>query len=92
MAKTLTLRVVTNDGHGFTEQVSAVRAPGEAGSLGILFNHAPLVTTLVPGKLLWRKLSGAEHAAQIGAGLLEVSHNRITVLTDHLAETAAAAA
>lgn len=85
MAKVLKLHVVTDDGQGFTDQVTSVRAPGEAGSLGVLYNHAPLVTTLVPGTLRWRKLNGAEHAAHIGAGLMEVAKNTVTVLTEQLA-------
>lgn len=84
MAKVLTLRVVTNDGQGFTEEVTSVRAPGEAGSLGVLYNHAPLVTTIVPGKLFWRIPGGEQRTARIGNGLMEVAKNTITVLTEQL--------
>ena len=86
MAKVLTLRVVTNDGQGLTEDVTSVRVPGEAGSLGVLYNHAPLVTTIVSGKLLWRTPGGEQHAARIGSGLMEVAKNTITVLTEYLAQ------
>lgn len=87
MAKLLTLSVVTDDGQGLTAQVTSVRAPGEAGSLGVLYNHAPLVTTLVPGKLLWRTSGGVQHTAAIGSGLMEVVQNTVTVLTAQLALT-----
>ncbi|MBI3996719.1 MAG: F0F1 ATP synthase subunit epsilon [Candidatus Omnitrophica bacterium] len=86
MAKVLTLRVVTNDGQGVTENVTSVRAPGEAGSLGVLYNHAPLVTTIVPGKLFWRTPGGEQHTARIGNGLMEVAKNTITVLTEYLTQ------
>jgi len=86
MEKNITLRVVTRDGLAFEESAVAIRAPGEVGYLGILRNHAPLVTTLKPGVLSWRRPDGPRQAARIGSGLLEVVRNRVTVLTDVVSE------
>ena len=79
---TLTLRVLTLEGLALEAAAVAIVAPGEPGYLGILRNHAPLVTTLVPGKLTWRQADGSRRAAQIGGGLLEVVRNQVTVLTE----------
>ena len=84
MADPLTLRVLTAEGVALEDHAASVIAPGELGYLGILRNHAPLVTTLKPGKLTWRG-GGGSQARQIGAGLLEVRKNTVTILTDHLA-------
>jgi F-type H+-transporting ATPase subunit epsilon len=86
--RTITLRVVTQEGLAFEEPAAAIRAPGEVGYLGILRNHAPLVTTLTPGMLSWRRPDGPRLAARIGAGLLEVVRNRVTILTDTVSEPA----
>ena len=80
--RTITLRVVTQEGLAFEEPATAIRAPGEVGYLGILRNHAPLVTTLTPGILSWRRPDGPRQAARVGVGLLEVVKNRVTILTD----------
>jgi F-type H+-transporting ATPase subunit epsilon len=88
MAATITLRVITPEGLAFEEPATAIRAPGEVGYLGILRNHAPLVTTLKPGVLSWRRPDGPRQAARIGAGLLEVVRNRVTVLTETVSEPA----
>ena len=88
MAAPITLRVVTREGLAFEEAATAVRAPGEVGYLGILRNHAPLVTTLKPGVLSWRRHDGPRQAARIGYGLLEVVRNRVTILTDTVSESA----
>ena len=90
MADPLTLRVLTSEGLALEDRAVSVIAPGELGYLGMLRNHAPLVTTLQPGLLTWRRADGDTHRRRIGAGLLEVAHNQVTILTDTVAEAAAA--
>ena len=81
MAGTLTLRVLTEAGLAFEEPAVSVVAPGELGYLGVLARHAPLVTTLRPGKLTWKRPDGRKEVRMIGDGLLEVAKNRVTILT-----------
>ena len=90
MAQAITLRVLTQDGLVLEDEAISVIAPGEIGYLGMLRNHAPLVTTLTPGTLTWKRLGGERRTARVGHGLLEVVHNRLTILTDHLSEASAA--
>ncbi len=78
----ITLRVLTHEGVALEETATSVIAPGAPGYLGMLRNHAPLVTTLQPGTLLWKRPTGERRTARIGSGLLEVVRNRITILTD----------
>ena len=82
MAQSIALRIITQEGAAIDDDAVSVVAPGELGYLGILRNHAPLVTTLKPGKLTWRRPSGEQLARRIGEGLLEVVRNTVTVLTD----------
>jgi len=82
--KTITLRILTPAGIALEEEATSIVAPGEIGYLGILRNHAPLVTTLKPGRVRWQRASGARVARRIGAGLLEVADNRVIILTDAL--------
>ena len=86
MADPITLRVLTQKGLAFEDRAVSVIAPGEIGYLGMLKNHAPLVTTLSPGKLIWRRADGKRHIRRIGAGLLEIVHDQITILTDSVAD------
>ena len=82
MADPISLRVLTAEGVALDERAESVIAPGEVGYLGILRNHAPLVTTLKPGTLTWRSGS-ASQSRQIGAGILEVRRNTVIILTDN---------
>ena len=84
----ITLRVLTREGVALEDEAVSVIAPGEPGYLGILRRHAPLVTTLAPGKLIWQRADGERLTRRIGAGLLEVANNRVTILTDAVSDGA----
>ena len=86
MAKTLALKVLTGDGVAVEDEAVSIIAPGEPGYLGILYRHAPLVTTLKPGTLTWRRPQGERRTLRIGAGLLEIVHNRCTILTSAVSQ------
>lgn len=78
----LTVEIVTGEQVVYQkDDVSMVVAPGADGSLGILPNHAPLVTLLHGGEL--RVKSGAgEEALLVNGGFLEVVNNKVVVLAD----------
>jgi len=59
----------------------AVVVPVVDGSMGILYNHAPMVTALRIGVLRYKQGNEYKRVA-ISGGFLELSNNRITVLAD----------
>ncbi len=80
MAK-LKFEIVTAERVVYSDEVDVVVAPGTAGQLAILPNHAPLLTTLQPGELMVRK-DGEETSMFVSGGFLEVMRNKVTVLAD----------
>jgi len=78
---TMRLEITTAERQVYSEDVEALVAPGLAGELGILPNHAPLMTALQPGELMIRK-DGAETYLAVSGGFLEVMGNHVTVLAD----------
>lgn len=80
MAK-LRFEIVTAERVVYSDDVDIVVAPGIEGQLGILPNHAPLLTMLQPGEVMVRK-EGEETAIFVSGGFLEVMQNRVTVLAD----------
>ena len=86
MANAITLRVLTQAGPAIEDDAVSIIAPGEVGYLGILRNHAPLVTTLKPGTLTWRRPDGDQRTVRLGRGLLEVQRNHATILTDAVSD------
>ena len=86
MARAIHVRVITAEGEALVDEAVSVVAPGERGSLGFLYNHAPLITTLVPGVLRWRTSEGHTRRLRVHHGLLEIVKNQLTVLTSSVSE------
>jgi len=68
------------------DKAVSLRLPGSLGYLGVLRNHAPLVTTVTPGTLRWRRDDGTTRNLEVGEGLFEVTGNRCTLLTNKAEE------
>ena len=75
------LEIVTPDKRTFSDMVDGVVIPGSEGEFGVLEAHAPLVTTLLPGELRYTK-DGAEESLAVGDGVVEVTRDSVSVLTD----------
>jgi F-type H+-transporting ATPase subunit epsilon len=80
MAK-IKLDVVTAERPVFSDEVDFVVVPGSMGELGILPQHAPLLTTLEVGEIRVRK-NGEEYSIFTSGGFMEVLPDRITILAN----------
>ena len=78
----LRLRVYTRERQLVDLEVREVTAPGAYGEIGVLPDHAALVTTLEPGVLSYRETDGAVARIEITGGFAEVRDNVMTVLAD----------
>jgi len=77
----LNLEIVTPEKKVLTETVDAVTVPTASGEVGILTNHAPLISSLKPGILSYTK-SGATEKMVIAGGFIEVSADNVSILAD----------
>ena len=81
----LQLSIVTPERLVIDEDVDQVNVPGVEGDLGILYDHAPLLTTMRPGRFSY-ELSGEKGREAIhmivSGGYLEVTDNRVIVLAE----------
>src|SRR5690349_6441447 len=59
-----------------------VALPGEAGELGILPGHTPLITRIRPGAVRIESENGEEEFVFVAGGILEVQPGAVTVLAD----------
>ena len=83
MAHTLQVNIVSAEQAIFSGEAEMVIAPGEAGELGILPQHAPLLTRIKPGTVKV-KLVGKdeEEVIYVSGGILEVQPKAVTILAD----------
>ena len=80
------LEIVTPEKRVFDETVDSVTVPTATGEVGILPNHVPLISSLKSGVLSFSN-KGANEKMVVSGGFVEVSTNKVSVLTD-IAETA----
>jgi F-type H+-transporting ATPase subunit epsilon len=75
------LEIVTPEAKTFSDNVDSVVIPGVEGELGVLPMHAPMMTLLEPGELRVMK-NGEEILLAVGEGFVEITQEKIAVLTD----------
>ena len=81
MAKTLNLQIVTPEGIAYSDDVEMVGLRSVEGQIGIMPNHIRLMTQMMPGEMTLRK-DGQMKFLAVGEGLVEVTHDRVAILTD----------
>ncbi|GAA4333494.1 F0F1 ATP synthase subunit epsilon [Pigmentiphaga soli] len=80
---TIHVDVVSAEASIFAGEATFVTLPGEAGELGILPGHAPLISRIRPGTVrISRADNGEEEDIFVAGGLIEVQPGIVTVLAD----------
>lgn len=74
--------VITAERAVFSGDVTMVVAPGIEGQLGILPDHAPLITALTYGELVLHRQGQEDEYIAIGGGFLEVGADHVIILAD----------
>ncbi|HEY5123511.1 MAG TPA: ATP synthase F1 subunit epsilon [Ignavibacteria bacterium] len=82
MEKHLYLEIITTDRKIFSGDVISVTAPGTLGEFQVLYNHAPLVSTLDIGRIKIVGTSKNEEVYASSGGILEVRDNKIIILAE----------
>ena len=82
MAMTVHVDIVSAEESIFSGLAEFVVLPGEAGELGIMPGHTPLLTRIKPGVVRVKMQDGSEELVFVAGGMLEVQPNLVTVLAD----------
>jgi F-type H+-transporting ATPase subunit epsilon len=81
MADTFKLEIVTPEKKVVDTAAEEVQIPGKNGYLGILPGHAPLITELAVGEIIYRENSGEIRLA-VAWGFAEVLPDKVTILAE----------
>lgn len=76
------LSIATTGGNIFKGEISYLNVPGALGSMGILTGHAPIISSLEPGRLIYETTAGERVSYVVSGGLLELHENEAVVLVD----------
>jgi len=81
------LSIVTPEKVYCEVDINSLVVPGTEGYLGILSNHAPLISSLKPGKIEYKDSENKEIVLAVSGGFIEVSDNKATILADAVETT-----
>ena len=85
MADTFQLEIVTPEKKVVETAAEEVQIPGKNGYLGVLPGHAPLITELSVGEIIYRENSGSsgnEQRLAVAWGFAEVLPDKVTILAE----------
>jgi len=80
--KVLQLEIVTPRRIVFKGEVTSFSAPGVVGGFQVLYNHAPLLSSLKIGEVKIKNVNGTEFHYAISGGFVEVRENHILLLAE----------
>ena len=75
------LEIISPDKRLFTGMVEWVMLPGAKAPFTVLYNHAPLVSTLCAGDIKW-KIGKEKQKMTVKSGFVEVKDNKVTALVE----------
>ena len=81
MKKTMNMTIATPEGILFEGQVESAKFPGTSGSFMVLPKHAPLISSLTVGKVIYT-MQGEQKEMHIQGGFVEVKNNVISVCVE----------
>jgi F-type H+-transporting ATPase subunit epsilon len=81
MADTFQLEIVTPEKKVVDTSAEEVQIPGKNGYLGVLPGHAPLITELAVGEIIYRA-GATEHRLAVAWGFAEVLPDKVTILSE----------
>ncbi len=87
MSKTFQAQILTPEGSLFEGEVEGVQVPGKSGNFLMLFNHAPIVSTLGVGPVVIKKPDNSEIVYAVNGGFVEMNDNHMTLLAEKAEES-----
>jgi F-type H+-transporting ATPase subunit epsilon len=81
MERTFDINIMTGQAVVYSGKISSLIAPSVNGYLGVLADHAPLVSILKTGKITLKDATGKPVIFDVeGEGLIHVLKNDVTIL------------
>jgi len=79
--RSLLLEILTPEKSLYKGRIVLIQLPGTLGSFEILYNHAPMISTLEKGIIKFIDDERNKFTIEIQGGVVEVKGNQIVILT-----------
>ncbi len=88
MSKLLEFELITPEGILLKNEIKGLVATTDTGEVGILYNHANFKAKLGKAPVQYTLENGSQDLVAVLGGILEVSNNHVTILTDFAEKSA----
>ncbi|UKK47105.1 ATP synthase F1 subunit epsilon [Prevotella sp. E9-3] len=78
----LKLKIVSPEKIEFEGEIESVLVPGSLGQFEILINHAPIISSLEKGKVVYTLPGGEKKLLDICGGFVEVQKNVVSLCVE----------
>ncbi|MDX1701272.1 MAG: F0F1 ATP synthase subunit epsilon [Melioribacteraceae bacterium] len=78
----LYIEIITPSKVGYKGNISSVTVPGTVGNFQVLYNHAPIISSMDIGEIKIKEQDGKEIHFATSGGTIEVSDNKIIILAE----------
>ena len=78
----LKLKIVSPEGVAYEGNVESVSVSGSLGQFQILNNHAPIISLLEAGEVIYKDLAGEQKVKTVKGGFVEVQQNNVNVCVE----------
>ena len=78
----LYLEIITPSKIGYRGNITSITVPGTKGNFQVLFNHAPIISSLEIGEIKLEESDGKTLHFATSGGTVEVANNKIIVLAE----------
>lgn len=81
VSMSLNLKIVSPEKVVYEGPVERIVVPGTSGEFEILVNHAPIISTLEKGRLVFHDSEG-QHELMVNGGFVEVQKNNVNICVE----------
>jgi F-type H+-transporting ATPase subunit epsilon len=81
--KKLLVEIITPNKIGYKGEVSSITVPGTKGNFQILYNHAPIISSLEIGEIIIEANDSEKEYFATSGGTIEVVNNKVIVLAEN---------
>ena len=83
MANTMSVSLVSADRELWSGEATVVNARTLDGEIGVMANHAPLMSVLEAGQVDVRTVDDGHWVAAVDGGFISVANNQVRLLCEH---------
>ena len=83
MPKTMQVSLVAADREVWSGEATVVNARTQAGEIGIMADHTPVMSVLASGQVDVRTVDDGHWVAAVDGGFLSVANNQVRLLCEH---------